>query len=662
MVKALIISFLFGQAPLADTSTTGAVRLPEVVVTATRLSLPANLSLWPVEVIETDDEPDLAAVLEEKSPATDVRSYGLTGQPAYFFLAGVTSTRVLVLSDGVPMNSRTNGVIDLGMLPLSPGSRIEIVRGPLSALYGSTAIGGVVNIIPSYENGIAAGLELDQHLGLSAAVATSNRIKNTGLRLGGSYLTSPGLRSNDSTKRYSAHAGIEFNLKKGFMLGGGLEIVSRDMGVPGPLPDVSSGLPRFGDSTCTSLYDRELDDLYSFNIKAGWNPVANFSSLLKLYGLSQITFFDWRYLDYSMNVIREIDDYQDAKLGADLLVSGRLNWLNLAGGVNLEHEAVGVLTLAQDSATGDTVSRSAWNAEDLHLGAWAEGIAELGMFAPTIAVRLDYSPQYNLALSPEAGLAVTIIPERLKLSAAYGRAFRAPSFNDLYWPYMGDSTLEPERGQSASLSADAQPLDFLKLNVSGFWKDIKDMISWLPDSQGIWKATNVDRVQIFGTDADVKLRIADSVVNASLGAAYNFAAETRTIVVYSDWISGETRDSTVTRQAAFIPPLVLKANLALRLWKGGRIAANAAWTAGRVNYYSDYSASPVVGVLTKRINPSLKLNASISQTLFKMLTIEAGVRNITDDRTPEQFGTEYTDLNYPTPSRNLYAKLSIQYR
>lgn len=641
----------------------GMVELPEVVVTATRLSLPASLSPWPIEVIRPAGSMELSGALRQ-SASTDVRAYGLEGQPAYFFLGGVTSTRVLVLADGVPLNSRTNGVIDLGMLALSPGSRIELVRGPLSALYGSAAIGGVINVIPSFDEGLSASLGLDRFLGLEAQASGSHRFGPLAARLSASSLSSPGIRSNDSTQRYNADAGLELKLKNGLTLGAGLGFTDRGIGVPGPRPDTSLGIPRFGDALSTSLYDKEHDDLLSSSLKASWNPTPGFSSTLKLYGLSQTVIYDQIYVSYNPDwteyVALENDRYRDSKLGADLLLSSKLSFLNLAGGISVEREGVNVSNVSQDSASLDTTSNITWDASDIHLGSWVEGIAELGIFTPSLALRFDWSPQYDAALSPEAGLAVTLIPERLKLSAAYGQAFRAPTFNDLYWPWMGDSTLKPEHGQTATLAADAQLLHFLSFTASGSWKDIRDMISWLPDSAGVWKATNVDRVQILGTDAALKVRIADSLLLLSLSAAYNHAQETRTIVTYSDAVQAQT--SVVTRQAAFIPPLMLKGSLTLRAWKGGKLSSSAAWTSSRVNYYSDYSAWPEVGVLTKVINPTLKLDASVSQTFLKLLTLEAGVANILDDCTAEQFGTEYTDLNYPTPGRNLYAKLSVSYR
>lgn len=658
MVEALVYIVLLSQ--VSDTSS---YEMSEVVVTASRLSLPASLSPWPLEVLETDRPGDLAAALE-RSVSADVRSYGGEGQPTYFILSGVIGNRVLVLSGGVPLNSRTNGVVDLGMLALASGDRVEIVRGPLSALYGSAAIGGVVNVIPSYDEGLEAALRLDHFTGLQARVSASESFGPVAFRLSGSYLTFPGFRSNDDTERYNAELGFELGLGDAFLVEASGSYASREIGVAGPQPDTTFGLPRFGDELSTSLYDREEDRLSTAGIKTSFKPGDAFSAWLNLYGLAQRIVFDSRYLgfkpDYSEFVALERDEYYDTKLGADLFLSGEIGFLTLAGGVNVEREGVEVLSLVQDSATLDTTTDISWNANDLHVGAWTEEILDFGFLVPTVAARFDYSPQYGVFFSPEAGLSTTFA-QRTKLSCAYGRAFRAPTFNDLYWPQGGDSTLKPEKGQTATLALDAQPFDFLRLNLSGSWKDISDMISWLPDSTGFWKATNVDRVVILGGEAKVQFALPDSLIRASLAGAYNHARERRRIVTYSDWLTGETRTDTVTRQAAFIPGLIFKGDVQLRLWKGGSIEYSATWTGRRVNYYADYSLAPRVTYNVKSINPSLKMDLALAQKFLKIVTCEVGARNLLNDRTPQQFGTSFQDLNYPAQPRTFYAAVSVRY-
>lgn len=668
MIKLVLLSLLFSQAE--DLTV---YEMPEVIVTATRLSLPAELSPWPVEVlvVEEDEVTDLTDVLAQ-SVSADVRSYGYEGHMAFSFLGGVAASRVLILSNGIPMNTRRDGVIDLSLIPLASGDRVEVVKGPLSALYGSSAIGGVVNVVPSRKNGVSATLGATDQMGMNVGARAIHNFGILGMRATGSYLVNPGFRQNDDVSRYNGNAALWVDPIEALHLEVDAGYTSRELGVPGPAPDTSGTAfmpPAFGDSLVTSLYDNQADNLFTASLKTSFSPLQNFAASLAFYAVQQDFTYNWKYLgynpDFTTYTALETDGYNDTRLGGDLQVTGTIaEFLTLAGGACIVQETFEGVQVAADSATDATLKDTTWEASDMQTGAWAEVLAKAGIFTPSAAVRLDNSAQYGTFISPEAGLSVEVIPRMLYVSAAYGQAFRAPGFNDLYWPRDffsgGDSTLVPEKGQNTTLSATIRPFGFLKFSLAGSWKLIKDMVSWSPDSAGFWRPSNVDQVTILGAEFSTNWRIADGLFSGSLGVAYNDATETRTIVTYSDWMTGQTRTAEVTRQAAFIPPLILKGNLAIRAWSGGEIATAVAWTAERVNYYADYSTYPQIGVIEKTIRPSLKLDASISQKLFNLLTVEIGVKNLTNDQTPAHFGG-LNDLDYPTAPRRFYAGLSVFY-
>ncbi|MEA3311101.1 MAG: TonB-dependent receptor, partial [candidate division WOR-3 bacterium] len=621
--------------------------------------------------LESEEVTDLADVLGQ-SIASDVRSYGYEGHMAFSFLGGVAASRVLILSNGIPMNTRRDGVIDLSLIPMMPGDRVEVVKGPLSALYGSSAIGGVLNVIPSKKNGLSAHLGATDQMGMNVGARAIHNFGILGMRAAGSYLTNPGFRYNDDVSRYNGNAALWVSPIEALRIEADAGFTHRELGVPGPAPDTSDTafvMPTFGDSLVTSLYDNQVDNLLTASLKTSFSPLQNLTTSLVLYAVQQDFTYNCKYQGYNSDFTTytalETDDYSDTRLGGDLQITGTIaEFLTLAGGASVVQEKFEGAQIASDSATDVTLKDTTWEASDMQTGAWAEALVEAGIFTPSAAVRLDNSSQYGTFISPEAGLSVEVIPRTLYVSAAYGQAFRAPSFNDLYWPRDffsgGDSTLVPEKGQSATLSVGVRPLDFLRFSLAGSWKLIKDMISWSPDSAGFWRPSNVDQVTILGAEFSTNWRIADGLFSGSLGVACNDAAETRTIVTYSDWMTGQTRTAEVTRQAAFIPPLILKGNLAIRAWSGGEIATAVAWTAERINYYPDYSPYPQIGVIEREIEPSLKLDASVSQKLFKLLILEAGVKNVLNDQTPAHFGN-YDDLDYPTAPRRFYGSVSVTY-
>ena len=124
--------------------------LPETVVTATRIARTADETLAPVSVLTRDDIERLQARslpdLLRGLPGVAFTNSGGRGQQTSLFLRGAESDHVLVLVDGMRVGSATTGLFELQHLPIALIERIEVVRGPRASLYGSDAIGGVVQI------------------------------------------------------------------------------------------------------------------------------------------------------------------------------------------------------------------------------------------------------------------------------------------------------------------------------------------------------------------------------------------------------------------------------------------------------------------------------------------------------------------------------------
>src|SRR5690606_26438503 len=142
-------------------------QLDDVIVTATRTPIPIEDSVVPVQVIdrvqiERSQASSLQALLRGRA-GLDFTNQGGAGKITSLFLRGSNSNQVLVLVDGVRIGSATNGMPTLQDLPVDQVERVEIVRGPRSSLYGSEAIGGVIQIFTR-----SAGPGLQQNLSLTA--------------------------------------------------------------------------------------------------------------------------------------------------------------------------------------------------------------------------------------------------------------------------------------------------------------------------------------------------------------------------------------------------------------------------------------------------------------------------------------------------------------
>lgn len=146
-IAAVLSLPLLAPAARAESA---AVDLDEIVVTGTRTEVALADSLVPAQVldraeIERSQARDLIELLCGRA-GIDIVNQGGRGKLSSLFLRGAESDQVLVLVDGVKLGSATSGMVAFQDLPLAQIERIEIIRGPRSSLYGSEAIGGVIQV------------------------------------------------------------------------------------------------------------------------------------------------------------------------------------------------------------------------------------------------------------------------------------------------------------------------------------------------------------------------------------------------------------------------------------------------------------------------------------------------------------------------------------
>ncbi|MGN6192731.1 MAG: TonB-dependent receptor plug domain-containing protein, partial [Rhodanobacteraceae bacterium] len=134
-------------AALADSTPT---RLDQIIVTATRTAQTEDATLAPVTVITRRQiellQPASLQDLLNDTPGMSISNQGGPGKVSAMFLRGTNASQVLVLVDGIRIGSATAGTTPIQQIPVDQIQRIEIVRGPFSSLYGSEAIGGVIQI------------------------------------------------------------------------------------------------------------------------------------------------------------------------------------------------------------------------------------------------------------------------------------------------------------------------------------------------------------------------------------------------------------------------------------------------------------------------------------------------------------------------------------
>ncbi|MFY9550592.1 MAG: TonB-dependent receptor [Thermoanaerobaculia bacterium] len=431
------------QAPPASES---------IVVTATSIPEEEREIGSAVTVItrEQIEKSETTSVLEllRAVPGLDVVQSGTPGSLTSVFTRGTNSTQTLVLVDGARMNSPFFAGYDFSAMSTENVERIEIVRGPFSALYGSDAIGGVIQIFtrtpPPGLSGRATGETGNQGQGEGSGFVSFGQGP---FAAAGSYRYQAfdGDRPNTDWRQRNGAARLEARLPGDSRIAIEGSILDGEVGNPGPVgsPSTARGFfreERIGLPGSFALSDSNRLDVLIANVvsKPGYRDTANF--------------FESR-TDARTLQARVADT---ARLGAHALTTF-VSWERWTVddssnyGVNLD----GARTTMWGLGTQDTVT--------------------FGAFTVTGGVRFDHHSTFGDAWSPRGTIA-WISPDSLwKIRAAGGRAFRAPTVGELYYPFGANPNLRPERSISFEVGVERY-VGSGRAEVSLFWNDLKDLI------------------------------------------------------------------------------------------------------------------------------------------------------------------------------------------
>ncbi len=280
LILSLGLSSLAEELPVYE--------LEPIVVTATRYpeylkNVPAFTTVLTKEHLRLTNSLSLSDGLKSAS-GTDLKSTGGFGQVSTLSLRGSSASQVLVLLDGRPLNYMNTGIFNLSDFPSQQVERVEIVRGPLSSLYGANALGGVVNIISQIPKQTEATGSLS--LGtFNTQVYTLNLAQDFNkfkLSWGAERKSSDNDRENSGFYSFITHAKLLFSPSgkiSGQLL---LNTLHDRMGLPGVVPDPDN-IPKYGDEEVYSLLDRQKDTNYSLDLTLDFFPRPKNILSVKLY-------------------------------------------------------------------------------------------------------------------------------------------------------------------------------------------------------------------------------------------------------------------------------------------------------------------------------------------------------------------------------------------
>lgn len=482
----------------------------ELVVTATRLPTPTERLPADVDVIDADAAlsrgvSNIADALGDV-PGLEVARSGGFGQQTSLFSGGANSNHTLVLFDGLRLSdpSTPGSAFDAGQDTLAGLDRIEIVQGPMSAVFGSDAIGGVVNILPRRGQDGPMQARLDVAGGSLGALRASAGVD-------GSYralryaLTAEGYATDGYDlvpERMSTHTGHDDGAESATFTGIfdldvtdalTLDLLVRHREARADFDAFIYPPPFFNEQRADDA-DLEIaqNDLTVARLGATWR----FSEQLDLRVSGGRLEQTRREQDGGVDT----SSYEGRRNFADLSLNWRTGALGafsnvgVSAGIEGQREEVDI-----DQGFATVIAE-----QDQH-GAFVTAQGYLGGLTLTGAVRVDDYEGFGEEATWRAGVSFDVL-SNTRVYAAYGSSFRAPTLYERFI-YFGDPNLAPERGAGWEIGADTRFLAFsrdngIELGLVYRSQDIEDLIDFGP----FFTYVNIDAAELESAEATLTLR------------------------------------------------------------------------------------------------------------------------------------------------------------
>lgn len=489
-LMALAVQTGMAQEQKRDSLDTGKVyEIGEVVVTGTRNETDVRHLSQTVSVVNRSDidqalQPSLLPVLTEQIPGLFVTSRGVMGYGVSGGAAGSISlrglsggtARLMVMIDGHPQYAGIFGhpIVDAYQSFLA--ERVEVLRGPASVLYGSNAMGGVINIVTRkmQEDGVKTNLRAGYGSYNTLETELTNRIRKGRFSsvISGSYNRTDGHRADMGFEQYGGYAKLGYEMTDNWNLRGDVNVTHFNASYPGPVDAplldgdqrITRGMTSFAVENRYEKTSGAVSFFYNWGnhwINDGYTPSAGegpqddrFNSRDNMMGVSlyQSTQF------FKGNRIT---------LGFDWFRYGGHAWSEYVSGENIgttselvdkhEDELVGYIDFRQD------------------IGSWLTFNAGL---------RADHHSRIGLEWVPQAGLAFHL-PHAIELKASASKGFRYPILREMYMFPPQNPDLQPESMWNYELAFSQRLMEGrLTYGVNFFYIDGKNLIQTLPNPNG----------------------------------------------------------------------------------------------------------------------------------------------------------------------------------
>jgi vitamin B12 transporter len=521
---------VWGEAAVAQWS--GQI-LPEIVVTPERMPVPLDRTGSAISVVNgatiAATNPTSLVDALRTVPGLDISESGGPGATTSIRLRGGNTGQTLVLIDGVRANDPANASGDFDFAMFSPASieRIEVLRGPQSALYGSDAIGGVINIITrkgggptrvdaaieggSYGTASATGAVTGSHgpwsYATTGALQSSDGFSRFGYRIPAIEARFPNLES-DGFRRLAGSTRVGFDAGDGFRfdIGALSSYTKSDFdAATGAFPDT----PAVAERWYSQANARASIETFDGRLTHSLNVFANRNDRK----FDETTF---RINMLPANTTRIISDFIGDRLGSEYQGTLRMGKFgSLVYGAKIEHETGATFTTAVlPVPRAKAPSLAAVQDTRSGFALWQLPIGE--RFNITVGGRVDDVANVARFETWRTTAAYSIPETATKLRASAGTGAKAPTLFQLFAPTFGNANLSPEESLGYDAGVD-QSFFGGRINVSltGFANSFSNLIVF--DTTAM-KFFNVARAETSGLEASLDIELIPSYVQ--LKAAY----------------------------------------------------------------------------------------------------------------------------------------------
>ena len=463
---------------------------------------------------EKDGNLDLTNLLSNKG-SIYIKTYG-SNSLGTSSIRGGSAGHSLILWNGVPLQSPTLGLLDLSLIPVQHSEKISIQKGGNSALWGSGAIGGVINLENkiSEQDYVQANVQVGSYgqFSANAALAYSSNGYSGRTKISHSIAENNftyKVANNTPTVEQTNAAFITTNINQDLYFN-----INNKQSIELHYwwQQSSKEIPR----TTTQNFSEAFQDDQANRFIVNWSRIANkHKTTLKLAVLDE----EQEYVDPMINLISNNNFTQ---------------WFAEAGhGIYLKNKhqllfgITAIETFAQANGFPKRISES-------KLGFWISQKINLGRLKMQASLREEIVDGELIPITPSIGAEMKLT-EKLTATTKVSRNYRIPTLNDRFWMPGGNPDLLPESGWSEELAMQYNHEvnnHIFNLGLTGFNRNIKNWILWSPASEfNFWSAQNLTEVRSRGIETSASYKYQTKKLWFEIQVNYNFIRSTNQVPI-----------------------------------------------------------------------------------------------------------------------------------